>query len=219
IIALAIVAAFRHERHVPLAAILAAPYLAESLGLFLEQAYRRWPIVTFSPATTVAVAIVVLLAAGLQLSIAAQLHRPLAFGLFVPPDLFPVEAVRFVRENGLRGNLAVPFDWGEYAIWHLYPNCRISVDGRYTTAYPDRVLEDSWRYIKGDEGWDRILDGATLALADRRHPTSRRLLADQRWRKIHEDATALIFARVDVDLPEPLSPPSPMRLRQALLFP
>ena len=37
--------------------------------------------------------------------------------------------------------LLLPFEWGEYAIWHLWPACRVSVDGRFRTVYPEEILE------------------------------------------------------------------------------
>jgi hypothetical protein len=32
------------------------------------------------------------------------------------------------------------FDWGEYALWHLGPRLKISMDGRRETIYSDRML-------------------------------------------------------------------------------
>ena len=34
------------------------------------------------------------------------------------------------------------FDWGEYAIWHLSPSLRVSIDGRRETVYSDTVLRE-----------------------------------------------------------------------------
>jgi hypothetical protein len=35
----------------------------------------------------------------------------------------------------------LPFNWGEYAIWHFGPRLRVSIDGRRETVYSDRVVE------------------------------------------------------------------------------
>lgn len=40
----------------------------------------------------------------------------------------------------LQGNMVTWFDWGEYAIWHLSPAVRVSIDGRRETIYSDAVL-------------------------------------------------------------------------------
>jgi hypothetical protein len=47
-----------------------------------------------------------------------------------------VHAARFMKANGLSGRLLVYSDWGVYAIWHLAPALRVSIDGRREFAYP-----------------------------------------------------------------------------------
>jgi hypothetical protein len=45
-----------------------------------------------------------------------------------------------VLKNATDGNrLLVWFDWGEYAIWHLSPAMRVSIDGRRETVYSASV--------------------------------------------------------------------------------
>jgi hypothetical protein len=210
LIALAAAAALRHERHVPLFAILAAPHLARTLEASGRRLARAVRLPGLSRGATA------LLGAGLsaialvQVYAVVRLHWDLRFGIFVSPEVFPVRAVRFLRENELSGNLAVSFGWGEYAIWHLYPRCRVSVDGRYTTAYPDEVLEQAWRFMEGDPAGDGILREASLALVERRHGAGWRLLRSDAWLPIYEDDTALVFARREVALPEPLRRPPPI---------
>ena len=41
---------------------------------------------------------------------------------------------------GRQGRLAVEFNWGEYAIWHLGPQIRVSIDGRRETVYSEVTL-------------------------------------------------------------------------------
>ena len=45
--------------------------------------------------------------------------------------IYPVGAVEYLRLNGFKGNILVPYDWGAYIIWKLYPNVKVSLDGRY----------------------------------------------------------------------------------------
>lgn len=195
IVALGAVAAFRHQRHAPLFAILAAPLLARTLSDFfaaLRPSLGRFTLAAFSTLLALMVAI-----SAWQLYQVASLYRALRCRIFVSPQVFPVDAVRFIRLNQLRGNLLLPFDWGEYAIWHLYPRCRVSVDGRYTTAYPDSVLDQSDRFLAGRPGWERSLRDATIVLVDRRQPIVRQLFARTDWQYVYSDATALVFVRSD----------------------
>jgi hypothetical protein len=48
------------------------------------------------------------------------------------------------------GKLAVWFDWGEYALWHLSPGLKVSVDGRRETLYSEETLEEQRALSRGD---------------------------------------------------------------------
>jgi hypothetical protein len=57
------------------------------------------------------------------------------------PGLPEPEVAQFAAAQQLRGRLAVWFDWGEYAIWHLGPALPVSIDGRRETVYSDEILK------------------------------------------------------------------------------
>ena len=50
-------------------------------------------------------------------------------------------AAGYARAAQLRGRLFTYFDWGEYAIWHLFPRLQVSMDGRRETVYSMRQVE------------------------------------------------------------------------------
>jgi hypothetical protein len=54
------------------------------------------------------------------------------------PDL---QAASALASPSAHGRLVLPFNWGEYAIWHFGPRLRVSIDGRRETVYSDRVVE------------------------------------------------------------------------------
>jgi hypothetical protein len=54
------------------------------------------------------------------------------------PDL---RAASALASPAARGRLVLPFNWGEYAIWHFGPRLRVSIDGRRETVYSDRVVD------------------------------------------------------------------------------
>ena len=204
IVGAAVAATFRHQRHLPLFGILAAPALAETIQELLFRLPRPLAARVVSPLLAVAL----LAATGLEALRAARIHGELRGQIFVAPGQFPVSAVRFLVQNELSGNLLLPFDWGEYAIWHLYPRCPVSVDGRYTTAYPPSVLEASRQFLAGRPGWEQSLRAATIVLMDRRQPNSSALFADPGWTYVYSDATALVFVRKDALGEKPLVRPT-----------
>ena len=66
------------------------------------------------------------------------------------PGMMPEpEAVVFLRSNGLQGKLLTWFDYGEYAIWHLAPQLRVSFDGRRETVYSEHVKDAHLRFYDG----------------------------------------------------------------------
>ncbi len=67
------------------------------------------------------------------------------------PDL---EAMAVLRQ-AQPGRIVTAFNWGQYAIWHLGPRLRVSMDGRRETVYTDSRLHEH----------DAILAGVPAGLA------------------------------------------------------
>ena len=187
--ALAAAFALRHQRHIPFFAIAAAPFLAAGLerGFRLLKTERsQWLL-----------AVAILGVATYQIAAIGGVHLQNRFQLTVSPQEYPTQAADFLRRNGARGNLAVPFDWGEYFIWHLYPGVRVSVDGRYTTAYPLKVIDDNFEWMRGGKNWKRLLDSypTEIVITNRYHPVTALMREDPEWVYIYSDPVAFIFVR------------------------
>jgi len=114
----------------------------------------------------------------------------------------PARAVALLRESGVRGNLAVYFDWGEYALWHVSPRIKVSVDGRRETVYPDEIYTMNVNFWTGLGDWDALLryHDTHLALVNKELPSSNLMKLKPGWRLIYEDSTASLFARADYAL-------------------
>ena len=72
-------------------------------------------------------------------------------------------AGRALSDAGATGTIVTWFAWGEYAIWHVSPSLRVSMDGRRETVYSDDVL------AKHDELYDGTPAG--MAYLRRLNPT------------------------------------------------
>jgi hypothetical protein len=198
-ISAAAVMTLRHQRHLPLFGILAAPLLAEVLDVLARRAARVARIPSFQGAGRSLLAAGLCAVAIFEIVRVVDVYRDLRFNIFVDPELFPVDAVRFIKRNRLAGNLVVQSDWGEYAIWHLYPKCRVSFDGRYTTAYPEDVLELSHLFQAASPGWQSVLERGDLALISRQQrAVVSGMLEDEGWQYVYSDPTAFIFVRKSV---------------------
>jgi hypothetical protein len=49
------------------------------------------------------------------------------------------DAVAAIKEHRLSGRMLTWFNYGEYAIWHLWPEIRVSNDGRRETVYSEAI--------------------------------------------------------------------------------
>jgi hypothetical protein len=63
------------------------------------------------------------------------------------PDL--VTAAAF-DDPSATGRLVVPFNWGEYAIWHWGPRLRVSMDGRRETVYSAATVKEQGEVSSGN---------------------------------------------------------------------
>jgi hypothetical protein len=188
--------AIRHQRHIPLFAVCAAAPLAEqvdaALGWLRARTHLRLSATAHS---AIAVALVALALA--QLGLLANRIRLTRGRIVYAAAEYPVGALRFLRERDVHGHLAVPLDWGGYALWHGAPAVSVSLDGRFATVYPPHVVEDNFAFFRGAAGSSgtRLLDAydTTLVLVPQGVPTP--LDGRPGWRLLYADSVAALFAK------------------------
>ncbi len=115
---------------------------------------------------------------------------------------FPVRAVAWLERSHVQANLVTYFDWGEYALWHLHPRVKISMDGRRETVYPDSIFEEYQRFAAGLEGWSDLIEreDTDLVLFPHQSPAYQLLGLDPGWTRVYADSLAGVFGRADVPL-------------------
>jgi hypothetical protein len=181
----------RHQRHAPLLALCAAAPLAEQLHGCFEWLRRHTTFALSRPSIRLINLGAVVLAL-LQLGLLAGRFADDGPHLVYQARDYPVAAVDYLRREGLRGNVAVPLDWGGYVLWHGRPDVRVSLDGRFATVYPAAAVAANFAFYGDGPSADapRLIDefGATMALA----PTGWRTAAHGRqdWRVRYRDDVA-----------------------------
>ncbi len=202
LVAGAAIIAARQQRQIPLFALVAAAPLAEqadaALGWLRSRSASR---LSSAAAGIVAVGLCALAFAQLGL-LSARVWRARG-GIYYAASEYPVGALAYASQHRLRGNLAVPLDWGGYALWHLAPGVKVSIDGRFATLYPARVVEDNFAFFRGDGGVDssRLLDAYDTDLALVPHGVATPVDVRPEWRLLYRDAVAALFARSAVSEP------------------
>jgi hypothetical protein len=205
VILFAMIYGFKHQRHSVLAAILMTPYVPLQWASIVERfgGLRAWfqeRSLTFHAAVhgcLIGFAI-------FQVAHGFHTYWAAGFKIVVEPDVYPVRAVEFMRANAIDGNILVPFEWGEYLIWKR-PGSRVSIDGRFRTVYPERVIEQSWSFSAGRVGWQALVENeATEIVLTRKSDHGHYLLGTRPgWQKIYDDPVSAIWIRKP-------APPSPL---------
>ena len=110
---------------------------------------------------------------------------------------FPARAVALLKQSGLSGNMAVPFDWGEYVLWHLGPRVKVSIDGRRETIYSDEMYRQYRDFEQGTGVWDALLrtPRTDLVLTPNGSVTANLLSRTDGWVPLYQDTFCLIFVR------------------------
>jgi hypothetical protein len=110
---------------------------------------------------------------------------------------YPVDAVEFLKANGIHGNIAMPFEWGAYAIAKLGDDSRVFIDGRFEAVYPPQVIADYFAFMNGTKGWERLLDAypTDVVVVQRWRNIHPRLFADPDFVYVYSDPASLVFLR------------------------
>ena len=134
-----VVMAYVSVRHVPLAAIWAAPVIARLASDALESAAFRRVWFAFQGVAVVPACLTAVLAfVSPQPVISADGG---ALG-----SRHPCSAAAFLKANHLSGNVFTPLWWGSYLTWELYPSVRVSMDGRNISLYTDRMVVENFDF-------------------------------------------------------------------------
>ena len=202
-----VIMAYVSVRHVPLAAIWAAPVITllasaanhSALALTFQRCWVAVSSATFIP---------------ILLTMQYVANRPapvIAMGGTTLGSKNPCHVVEFMKDNRLSGNVYNPLWWGSYVTWELYPSVRVSMDGRNITLFPGPMVTENLKFYSSDTGSDALevplryntdfllvpSDAAILA----------RVRSDFRWRQVYGDEDAVLFVRADAAAP-PIPPAS-----------
>jgi len=195
VIAATLVFAFKHQRHTPFFAIMVGPSLVEWLSLLSNRLNVR--SFTSSRTTHSVLSVFLLLLVGYHISHASYRYLKAGFHIIVDPSFYPVQAVQFIQANQIKGNILLPFEWGEYATWKLHPRCRVSIDGRFRTAYPENVIDDHIFPLNDDVAWSRLIKKyPTDIILSGQIPFFWNLIkTSKEWIYVYSDRAAMIFVR------------------------
>jgi hypothetical protein len=196
-VALAIAAAFRHQRHSVLAAIVATPVLLVAAEHVRRRLVAAFPALVPRTPVVAAIGVGVLGVAMLQLVQVTQRFAESGLAIRYAREEFPADAIAFLAAHDVGGNMAVQFEWGGYTLLHLGDRARVFLDGRYEASYPPSVIDDYFAFVEARPGWTRVLDAypTDAVVLDRTAAVVPRLDERPDLVRVYADATAVVYLR------------------------
>jgi hypothetical protein len=190
-------AALDAVRHIPIFALLAVPVIAAALS----DSSRQWesPSGRVLPGAT-RLRLVFLGTAVALMSVFAVVRwdNLIRNQSRTEAELFPRAAVEYLASHRKPAQIFAHYDWGGYAIWKLYPDDRVFVDGR-ADLYGDDLLGQFRTAEQLRSGWQRVLQqwkvGTVLVPAS--CALAQALALEPEWFVEYRDAQAVVFARVE----------------------
>jgi len=186
--------ALRSGRHISLYAVVMMPLIAARLqaelpafGRTLQQWHSKRLLAVIWPLTMIAILVVIFKSGGMA-------H--LQVGLEPGERGYPSGAVRYLRDNNLKGNLFNEYGWGGYLIYRLYPDWRVFIDGRadvYGDEFMNKYMDVAWLHPR----WRNVLDEykVNLVLVKAASPLAVVLSNDRDWQEIYSGEVEQLFKR------------------------
>jgi hypothetical protein len=181
----------------PFFGIMVAPYLVFQISTLISEIQPRFPRLTFTRVSKNLIAIFLTSVVAYQTYVGTSRYVMANCNIIVDPGTYPVAATRFLQRNNVRGNLLLPFDWGEYAIWKLYPRCKVSIDGRFRTVYPESVIQDHFIAENDSARWRALIEKyPSDVLLTRQIPFFQALIQQGGpWINVYSDPVSIVFLR------------------------
>jgi hypothetical protein len=109
--------------------------------------------------------------------------------------IMPVEAVEFVKKNGIQGRLFNEYHFGGYLIYKGFPKDGVFVDGR-ADMY-DEFMKNYYDVVDLKPSWKEILDRFDIEwmMITANSPLSVLLLETENWGLVYADKVANVFVR------------------------
>lgn len=185
--------AFSMARNMPFFAIVAAPVLTRHLDALLPRTADPPPTLSHRRRRLHA-----LVLGGWLVFIGCALPRTAAYDrdAAVSATRYPRDAVAFLERQPPLGRLFNHFNWGGYLIATLYPRYRVSIDGR-TGVYGDANLAQYRATQRLRADWRTYFDRCDpdVVVWRKDEPFVQALALLPEWRRLYEDAVAVIFVR------------------------
>ena len=122
---------------------------------------------------------------------------------------YPLQEIEFIKINNINGNIIVSFELGSYAIYKLYPNNLVYMDGRYEEVYPLELLDKLYAFYNGRDNWKDLLKEypPDIIICDRVDKLHSLLSKETEWINVYKGFYGDVFIK-KINLKESYNLPS-----------
>lgn len=133
-----LIAAIKHQRHIPYFLFTASVYLPASLRILAEALSPFWR----ARSQSVSRACCGMMWATALVGLTQLIHFAVQARSFkLDYSRFPVETIEWLSRHASGGRILVHFNNGSYVLFRGYPRFKVSLDARYEEAYPQETFE------------------------------------------------------------------------------
>lgn len=198
VLILASIMGFMAVRHTPLFAVLTVTTMARHFDGAIQKIKNSLPRSEPSPPLVTSFSVFFLLAASIFFLYIGSLQP---FKIRTDMDPLPRQSIAFIQKHQLKGNLWTPLHWGAYALFHLYPNIRVSIDGRWAMVYPHKVMQANMDFAYAGTGrrWKKLLTkyNADYALVENDNPALPEMQRDPDWQVLLKEESCMLIGKRD----------------------
>jgi hypothetical protein len=117
-------------------------------------------------------------------------------GYTFDPEIFPVEAVNWLEENPLEGEMFNYYSWGGYLLYRGWPELQVFIDGK-VDFYGEAYVRQYAQVMNLEEDWEAVLDqyNVSWVILPKDELVVRILKLEPDWELIYEDETAVILSQ------------------------
>jgi hypothetical protein len=203
-LAVTFVLGMKHSRHIVFFLMLMGAYLPVVMTAYLAVLKSRPQFMSFLRRLGWKIPVLVGLSVVIIYGYKFISHDPLSLTIPDRPGqgvdykiFYPVGAVGYIQQENLRGNLLTEFDWGNYLLWMLYPQCKVALDGRFESVYSVSINQEYSDFKYGRPNWRQFLEKypPDLILIYLESKTYQLVKEDPQWRQVYADSGSALFRR------------------------
>jgi hypothetical protein len=111
-------------------------------------------------------------------------------------QVFPVQAVDWLKDHPLEGQMFNDFNWGGYLLYRLWPDQRVFVDSQ-SDFYGEAFMREYTGIFTGTENWNAELDQYHVSwiIIPRETGLAQSARDSTDWRIAYEDTLTVIFVQ------------------------